>query len=465
MATRSGGGVSGVVYALVIFVFLAVLGIALAILFYTQKTTATQKLAEMRENRERIVSDAEMNNDFFRRARDEGGGSVFSVLFEDLKQLREWEIGRQTASLAEIRSARDEAGLRLADASVMTVRQLRSELRGANERADATTEQLEQTEQKIESLKADFNRVTGEHQKTVESLNEKIASVREAMASDKRKLQESNDQLVAKIQELRSEKDAALREKEAELRARQTEINQLRARITQLTRQITGVRPSGPDATLQPDGEIISVNLNENIVTINLGFKDRLILGMTFEVFDRETGVQTEENQRGRTTHKRGKATIEIIRFSDDGQTATGRVVRTSFGESVQQGDLISNLVYDKNRVFKFYVYGDFDLDGDGDTEPAERRRVEAMIREWGGKVVEEEELPVDTDFLVLGQQVQYPDPLPEDPPPPADVVRDYNQQIERWKQYNNLSAQARELSIPVLNQNRFLTLVGFYRE
>lgn len=464
MATRSGG-VSGTVYALVIFVFLAVLGIALAILFYTQKTAVAEKLAEEQQEFRQVANENQRNNSLYRELRTEEADTVFGLMNERLKQLREWEVGRLQATMEEIRSAREEAGLGPVDASVMEVRELRTALAAARTEADEASETLGQTQEKINSLESDLERVRGEYQKTEQRLQERIDQVQQRLAADKQQLKQEREQLASKLEELREEKQAALREQEAAIRARQTEINALQARIDQLRRQLGEKRPIGPDATLQTDGEIISVNLNENVVTINLGHSDRLILGMTFEVFDRETGVQTEVNREGRTVQTRGKATIEVIRFSDDGQTSTCRVVRRSFGESIQQGDPISNVVYDKDRVFKFFVYGNFDLNNDGSTEPAERRRVEAMIRQWGGELIEQDKLPVDADFLVLGEQIQYPDPLPEDPPPSRDVIRDYRDQIERWKRYNNLAAQARELSIPVLNQNRFLTLVGYYRE
>lgn len=466
MASRSGG-ISGAVYALVVFVFIAVLAAALAILFYTQKTKALAEATEARDELRATVTAAETNSQIYREAADAtvGDESVFSVLIGDLKQLKEWEMGAQDAEVEQIKAAREALDLGPADATLNVIETLREELSAAEKKAATLQEQLDKTEDAIASVNRAMERDRAEQEKTIEKLRGTLEEVRAELKADNEKLADRNQALLEELEKVRSEKEAELREKVAEVRARENEIDELQSRLSQLNQRFSEDNVVGPDMTLEPDGEVIDVNLNENVVTINLGSDDRLILGMTFEVFDRESGVQTERNQQGRVIQTRGKATIEVIRFSEDGQTSTARVIRDSFGEMIQPGDLVSNLVFDKDRTFKFYVYGNFDLDGDGRAQASERRRVDRLIREWGGKVIDDEGLPVDTDFLVLGEQVEYPEPLPENPPPPADVIRDWRQQVEAWKQYNQLAGEARDLSIPVLNQNRFLTLIGYYRD
>ena len=50
-------------------------------------------------------------------------------------------------------------------------------------------------------------------------------------------------------------------------------------------------------------------------------------------------------------------------------------------GQAVQEivlteGDKIANVVYDPNMVYKFFIYGDFDLDRTGQPAPADKRRL-----------------------------------------------------------------------------------------
>ena len=70
--------------------------------------------------------------------------------------------------------------------------------------------------------------------------------------------------------------------------------------------------------------------------------------------------------------------------------------------------------------------------------------------------------LSPETDFLVLGQEP----PLPEEPRDKTDpvTIENYNKAKSKYETYQNLMVQAKKLSIPVLNQNRFLTMVGYYQ-
>ena len=65
--------------------------------------------------------------------------------------------------------------------------------------------------------------------------------------------------------------------------------------------------------------------------------------------------------------------------------------------------------------------------------------------------------LPPDMDFLVLGQEPQVPAKRqPGDP--------QWWQAMLTYQTYKALEQEARDLGIPILDQNRFLQLVGYYR-
>ena len=57
--------------------------------------------------------------------------------------------------------------------------------------------------------------------------------------------------------------------------------------------------------------------------------------------------------------------------------------------------------VTDRERPLKFFVIGEFDLDGDGRADRDGRERIEDLIREWGGNL--EPRLTAQIDFVVLG--------------------------------------------------------------
>jgi hypothetical protein len=193
--------------------------------------------------------------------------------------------------------------------------------------------------------------------------------------------------------------------------------------------------------------------VEENVVFINRGRNDHVLLGLTFEVYSRKTGVVSDD-----TGELRGKGTVEVISVSENSSVC--RVVRVTRGQAIVEGDLIANVVYDPNITFKFHVHGDFDIDNVGQVSEVDRRRIETMIEEWGGKLTRQ--LTYDVDFLVLGRDPALPE-RPEDQLDPVAMQR-YAADQKRFETYQELIGEAKALKIPVLNQNRFLVLIGYYQ-
>ena len=175
---------------------------------------------------------------------------------------------------------------------------------------------------------------------------------------------------------------------------------------------------------------------------------------MTFEVFDKDTGVSLDE-----ANELRGKATVDIIRMTE--RSSLARVVRFTRGQTVNEGDLIANIIYDPNISYRFHVFGAFDIDSTGQATTTDRRRVETMVTQWGGQLVRE--LSYNSDFLVLGQEPQLPERLPASEFDPVKIER-VAAQKRKYETYQGLISEAKALSIPILNQNRFLVLVGYYQ-
>ena len=71
--------------------------------------------------------------------------------------------------------------------------------------------------------------------------------------------------------------------------------------------------------------------------------------------------------------------------------------------------------------------------------------------------------LSYDVDYLVLGQEP----PLPQAPPPNVvdpTAIAAYVEAQRNYETYQQLIGEARNLNIPILNQNRFLNLIGYYQ-
>ena len=80
------------------------------------------------------------------------------------------------------------------------------------------------------------------------------------------------------------------------------------------------------------------------------------------------------------------KGTIEIRNVYE--ATSEARVTSTkAVSDPIMDGDVVANLVYDRNRHYRFVVAGDFDLDFDGRIDPdgVGGQAVVNMIQRAGG--------------------------------------------------------------------------------
>ena len=192
---------------------------------------------------------------------------------------------------------------------------------------------------------------------------------------------------------------------------------------------------------------------------INLGSQDAVRTGMTFQVYDAVRGIPKMENENDPTLPK-GKGSIQIMRVLPTQSEC--RIVQSTPGQTIRDGDLIANLAYDKNVPVRFRIYGDFDLNNDGKTAPADRERLSSLVQQFGGKVVDD--VTVGTDVLVLGQEPEVPSLSAEDRNDPLKVAQQSQKQQQR-DAYLEVLRKAQSLSIPVLNQNQFLYYIGYFEE
>jgi hypothetical protein len=184
-----------------------------------------------------------------------------------------------------------------------------------------------------------------------------------------------------------------------------------------------------------------------------------VIKGLTFEVYDKNKGIPALGDANAGlsdTSMPVGKASIEV--FSVQADTAECRIVRLQPGEQVVIGDLIANLVFDPNTKYNFFVYGNFDLSNSGVARPEDGELVKRLIVQWGGKI--QDHIDVDTDFVVMGAQPVVP-PV-TDANDPQQIMR-HNAAQAAFQKYEDQITQAERLSIPVMNQNRFLYFTGYF--
>jgi hypothetical protein len=298
-----------------------------------------------------------------------------------------------------------------------------------------------------------------EHRKNVETLKTE-ATTASAQTSAYR---QTKDELVAKLEkdlvdtvEKASKADedakAQIQTIDGQLKKTQTEGRTLLAKLDKY-------RPRNPGDSMirRPDGKITQIARN-NVVYIDLGQGQQINPGMTFQIYDRELGIPKTTNSAADELPI-GKGSLEITRVG--ARSSECRLIRTAPGQQIIEGDLIANLIYDPNVKLKFKVYGDFDVDQNGVATAAEADIVKRLIVQWGGTL--SDEVAIDTDFVVMGKEPTIPqytsDQLKDDP------IATYNVEkaTKALAAFEEVRTKALDMHVPVLNQNRFLYLIGFF--
>ncbi|HEX8916816.1 MAG TPA: hypothetical protein VF796_30985, partial [Humisphaera sp.] len=288
-------------------------------------------------------------------------------------------------------------------------------------RADLTTEsgKVAGLDSQVKAANEAVAKFTAD--RSVETLN--------TLVSDQRKVFDG-----AKGQQNRELEDAIKAKNDAESRiaALQGEVAKAQAKVAPLMEYLKQYRMNVEDNVIRrADGYIVSTN-NDGTVIINLGSTHHVAVGMTFEVFDGKRGVpglNADIQQFEDAVHMRGggdkgagamaaadrgsatgvglalsksgakadpskfdtlplgpKGSIEIISVGNGGNSLC-RIFRTEPGQTIKQGDVIANLVYDPNIKFKFAVIGAFDIDYDGRSRSSDTQFIRRLIEQWGGIV------------------------------------------------------------------------------
>ncbi|MCX5655709.1 MAG: hypothetical protein NTY65_13805 [Planctomycetota bacterium] len=192
------------------------------------------------------------------------------------------------------------------------------------------------------------------------------------------------------------------------------------------------------------DGHIVNVTEQGSVGYGDLGKKDGVLLGMTFSIFG--------QSDLGRANSS-PKAECRIVRVMQD--SCELRLYYPYKGASpVISGDVLLNPVYDRARRLQFALVGKMDINGDGLDES---EQLKALIQEFGGKVAPA--LTVQTDYLVVGEEPSVPSPPAAGDSPMVKQM--YGDARNRFIEYTKARAEAESFSIPILNLNRFLGLVG----
>lgn len=455
MAVRSASN-TGLIVALIVFIILTIGMLAMTIIFYTAQTTAEEEKAEAENTLAAYATREERNRDAFAAVRNEAEHrrmSVYGYQQQQLQNLAEFLTGDPRRNIEQLRSEFTRFNVPEDGPVLGRVREMNRELQQRSDDINALNNQIAQRDEEISELEGRLEQQRQAHQQEIQELRGSIDGYREQNEEMYEDIRLTKDQMRQSLARQTEEFEEERTELENQIDEMRQENFVVKDRLGELESVLSDIRVRAQDPSQLAAGRVIDVAGDE--VFINRGSRDRIVLGMTFEIFSSESSIAQVDPRSGQL--QRGKASIEVIRVGD--RTSTAKVVRSRPGQPVAPDDVIANAIYDPDYRFKFLVHGRFDVDRDGRATTEERDYIKSQIVDWGGEIVEGEEIPGDLDFLVLGMQPPEPAPLPSTY---SDrQLGQYIEQQEILETYNRLQRQAREAQIPVLNANRFFILTG----
>ncbi|MAE67190.1 MAG: hypothetical protein CMJ18_23260 [Phycisphaeraceae bacterium] len=439
-----------------------ILCLILAIVFRAQVTRAQDEREAVEDDAAEYVSVRNRSSADFTKLRDaarnQKSPQTLVEYLRDQNRRLKTHISSHDATMSGI--ATELKNLNLAEGVSLTakVKQLTAEL-------DRATENARKAKEDLEDANARAGAAVSEKQALASKFDDELAEIR----SRYEELHDGFDSFKQAREDELTALDDQLRQSRTDMGS---ELKDLRSKISELERELTDIGdqtkgrdgPEGPKLThvVDADGYIVSFARDSDLVYINLSREDRVQPGMTFEVFEADRLIKFDDLEKSR-----GIATIEVVKPLANASVA--RIVRRSPRKVVAAENQIANIVYDPNARFRFHVHGKFDIDGVGVPSTRDTVRIAGMIRRWGGDVTEtaavesdDSGLDYNTDYLVVGVEPDLPTDPGEDAPPTERVI--YEKKKNSYLEHQQMLAEAQKLHIPILNQNRFLRLVGYYQ-
>ncbi len=456
MAVRSGAG-TGVIVSLVVFVLTTVFLLILSIVFYAGRAEAEENLGRAQDDLAKFVKPQERNNDVFKTIEQSAAASGQSVAFFLNKKHRDllgYLNGDATVAIEQLKADLARYGV-VEDGVVRhTLEENRREIRNAETQLEGLRDTVATRDAELAEKQAQLDQMKKDHANELAEVSAEIHAYRDAAEQYRDELRETIDKMNARVERAEDQHRDRIAEVQAELDSTSQELVLLLSRVDEYEALFNNMRIKAKDPALLVDGTVIDVESANEQVYIDRGRRDRIVLGMTFEIYDDFSAIRV--NPRTGVL-PRGKASLQVVKV--DETTSTCKLTRTVPGRPVVRGNVLANAIYDPSYVFKFLIHGKFDVDGDGRPSEAEAEYLRSRVIDWGGEVVIGTELPGDLDFLVLGEMPPMPAPLRPD----ANAVQEQlylDQRVARLT-YEALFQRASDAQIPVLNDNRFMVLIG----
>ncbi len=454
MAIRSNAS-PGITIALIVFVLLSILLLAGSILLWGRWEEARQAEATAKEELVSLRADREQSAPWYERLEQaHGRDSMLAYLNGQYETLQQFSTGRVDDTYTDVEALRDQLGLSTGESlasAISDANRTKADLQAAK---TALQQRVANAEDDRARLDAMLQEATRERDALVAAESEQLQGYTDADAKHSAAIQDAIADFERMQTTSRDQMNATISDQQDEIDQLTSNNKRLAARLRDLEGKINRDRLGAADPATLVDGTVLDVVGSGDLVYIDRGRNDQVVLGMTFEVYDSPAQIKADLDG----DEPRGKASIQVVKVGDSSSTA--KVTRQVKGRPVLPHNVIANAIYDPEYKFKFLVHGKFDLDGDGRSTDEEAAYLRDRIQRWGGEVVSGTEVPGDLDFLVLGE-------APRQPMQPTINQRS-TQAMEAYRamrtavdRYQSLLDQAQQAKIPVLNQNRLEILTG----
>jgi NAD-dependent DNA ligase len=293
-----------------------------------------------------------------------------SQLMIDVKSLRE-ELGRVEGKIAPIEN------------QIAVRRVLSKTLKDADAQAtDDVGRLVSQNQIHVKAIEEEIRKQTQTYQDLLRDAKERrleLAQEETRAFANEKDFDDRRAKMREKIEGISQEIEKVKKEGRRANADRDKRISELEARVFELTQQ-----RDLNTKEMKPDGQLLQASTNDGFVILNIGQINYLRKGTRFTVYNRRAGKLVI------------KGTIEVTRVEE--RMATARVLsEADKNDPLLPNDYVTNPVYNPEKVLGFAIRGDF-LKYSKD----ELRR---FIVENGGRY--DDELSVNTDFLVAGERAQ----------------------------------------------------------
>lgn len=454
MASRSSGSGSTIAW-MVIMGVLSLGGLIFGLVMYNQRQAVSRDLAALKAETEDFIKVDERRRDDLNPIRElarSGRKSVVGYLNDSMQTTMQKVTGSRTDRLPDFeRKLGSIEGSE--NMSLMTIL--------ANQSSKIAELEKQVVDADAARKRAEQDRET--EVKRIAEMQSGMDSTIAALTAEVDKYKDEHEQFREGLNKARGDMNAAIERVEAQAKDREVALNNQLSEanrnnllandtIKRLNAELRGKKVQAGDEAALVDASVIGIEGGSNQVYLNVGRRNNVVLGMTFQIYSDATGIRPDPSTGD---YPEGKAAVEVIKV--DEASSTARIVREKRGNPVVKGDVAANAAFDPNKKYTFLVFGNFDPEGTGTPTPQGRAEIEGLITGWGGTVIDQ--LTGDVDFIVLGQRPVLP-PQPQDTAPPA-VITEFIRQQRIVQQYDRLLQQATATSIPVLNENRLYTLTG----